>query len=179
MIGRDQSTYSQLNPGPDQGRSARNLGDNTMLKLRKPRRTIGLTAATLALAGATAIGLGGTAHADANTCYFRTAVNVAGVDLKPGICILPNFSASLVYMAGGASQTPSNADVVFTMNKVVNGQAVPQFYEHVGSCNQSGCSYTPWSGAVQPGNYYNVSMSWVDGSGVWHGNVQSPTFWLS
>ncbi|WP_439678202.1 hypothetical protein [Embleya sp. MST-111070] len=98
--------------------------------------------------------------------------------MKPGICITSNQSAGTVDMAGGASQTPSGADVIFAMNKVVNGQAIPQFYSHVGGCSTS-CSWSPWSGAVQPGNYYNVSMSWIGGDGVWHGNVQSPTYWLS
>ncbi|KOV58724.1 hypothetical protein [Streptomyces sp. MMG1121] len=149
-----------------------------MLKLRKAaRRVIAVTAAAMAFAGSTAI-TAGTAHAATDTCYYRQAVNVAGVDLKPGICITGNQSASSVDMVGGASQTPSGAHIVFTMNKVVNGQAIPQFSSHVGGCD-SHCSWSPWSGAVQPGNYYNVSMSWIDGSGVWHGNIQSPTYWLS
>ncbi|MEU7428147.1 hypothetical protein [Streptomyces sp. NPDC040750] len=149
-----------------------------MLKLHKTaRRAIAVTAAAVAFAGSTVI-TAGTAHADGDPCYFRTAVDVAGVTLKPGICT--SGSASSVWMVGGSSQTPGNADVVFTMNRVVNGQAVPVFYVHEGSCTQpSGCSYTAWHGAVQPNNYYNVSMSWIDGSGVWHGNIQSPTRWLS
>ncbi|CAM5560752.1 hypothetical protein BOQ63_006955 (plasmid) [Streptomyces viridifaciens] len=152
-----------------------------MLKFRKvARRTVAATAAAVAFAGGTAL-TAGTAYASPTTyCHFRTAVNVSGVDLKPGICITSDQSASWVVMVGGSSQLPSGAHVVFAMNKVVNGQAVPQFYENGATCSgPGGCSYTPWQGGVQPGNYYNVSMSWVDGNGVWHGNVQSPTYWLS
>ncbi|MER6031046.1 hypothetical protein [Streptomyces sp. NPDC001851] len=151
-----------------------------MSKLRKmARRAVAAAATAAVVVGGTAISTG-TAHADATVCQWRTAVDVSGVTLKPGICILPNQSASLVTMVGASSALPSGAHVVFALNKVVNAQAIPQFYVNGASCRPGlSCSYTPWSGGVQPGNYYNVSMSWVDASGVWHGNVQSPTYWLS
>ncbi|MFB6809850.1 hypothetical protein [Streptomyces sp. NPDC056387] len=151
-----------------------------MSKLRKiARRAVAAAATVMVVVGGTAISTG-TAHADATVCHWRAAVDVSGVTLKPAICILPNQSASLVTMVGASSGLPSGARVVFAMNKVVNAQAIAQFFVNGASCNPGvSCSYTPWSGAVQPGNYYNVSMSWVDASGIWHGNVQSPTYWLS